>query len=464
MNKRREKEIRWIKIQKRLLVQQRRIYRASQKSFDSQMHILQQKLLQNFEAKLMAVQCATELLHSIKYPSKISPIEKRNVVLNLHLNKKEEDFFNAPQAKPIQVLEYYAKQILVQFALEPQWKALLLPHPNSKFELEKSHYVSVQKILSELQEQPKWVCVIEIQNFEQIKQSKILTKLNTCPEIKKYIKNWLNKEQAVNVKINPDVLEQFMQGIKVGFLNDLLIDVAFYGLEKICQNNNFQVQSKDSKNFNQRLTKVIRCSTSCIVMASEQNCFVEMVREIGVWFQKEMKCLPVKKIYCFSSQGFEFLGFQFISIWQKNKNYKIKIRPSKHSKQRFIQKTRQIIQKNKSASSYTLIRLLSRPVLGWTNYFYFSKCTKDLTQMDFVLFHQIRAWVFRRTSKGLSSRSKLKQKYFPENKDYYFQSKWYRHSWVLNGHSKNKDRQFQTLFLPKLVWITVTRVAITYNF
>ena len=69
--------------------------------------------------------------------------------------------------------------------------------------------------------------------------------------------------------------------------------------------------------------------------------------------------------------------------------------------------------------------------------------------MDSILFNQIRAWVFRRKSKGLASRTKLKQKYFPEGKRYFFQGKWYQHNWILNGQIKDQSGQLRTYFFTK---------------
>ena len=51
--------------------------------------------------------------------------------------------------------------------------------------------------------------------------------------------------------------------------------------------------------------------------------------------------------------------------------------------------------------------------------------------MDYVIFQQLRAWVFRRKSKGLRSRTKLKEKYFPKGKEYLFRGTTHSNNWIL---------------------------------
>jgi hypothetical protein len=73
--------------------------------------------------------------------------------------------------------------------------------------------------------------------------------------------------------------------------------------------------------------------------------------------------------------------------------------------------------------------------------------------MDYLIFNQVRAWVFRRKSKGLRSRTALKLKYFPEGKSYHFRGKDYKNNWILAGKSLTKSGKLQENFLPKMTWV-----------
>ena len=169
-----------------------------------------------------------------------------------------------------------------------------------------------------------------------------------------------------------------------------------------------------------------------------------------------LKLSKVKTRIVNSTSGFEFLGFQIISVKTAQKEeYRVKIHPSNESKSRIIARTRKIIQENKSASSYALIGLLSSRIIGWANYFRFRECQKDFSKIDYIIFKQIRAWVFRRKSKGLRSREKLKEKYFPSENRYIFRGKKYKNNWILTGSTTDKvTREIKHNFLPKMSWVT----------
>ena len=438
--------INWFQIQKKILNQQRHIYTESKKGHWNQMHLLQLSLLQSFDAKLMAVCQATENANGENDFIYLSHTQKIALASNLTLNQRP-----GLANQPIKKIEKQAKHFLIKLALEPQWEALFEKTSSC---LENSHYELTQRLFSILDgKKPQKVFLLEFSNISEIDHLKLLTKLATCQKIKTQLQIWLNEGILTEWENTPDLLWQFMQRKSPYFLSNLLVNIAFTGLEKFLKDWYFL--NSNSTNKTASCPTVVRYKTAFVITTSNPALFDAMIYQVEIWFKKEIGLFPSKKHVVLSSHGFDFLGFQFISVRQKNGIFRMKMRPSKESKQRFIKFSRQLIQKNKSASSYTLIRLLSRLILGWANYFYFSECKNDFAQLDFVLFQQIRAWVFRRKSKGLNSRTKLKKKYFPEKRSYFFQGKWYQNNWILNGYT-NQNSQFKTIFLPKMVWVSVT--------
>jgi RNA-directed DNA polymerase len=95
---------------------------------------------------------------------------------------------------------------------------------------------------------------------------------------------------------------------------------------------------------------------------------------------------------------------------------------------------------------------LSRQIIGWANYFRYSKCIQDFNKIDYLIFNQIRTWVFRRKSNGLRARTKLKLKYFPEGGTYRFRGKDYKNNWILKGETLIKGK-IKENYLPKMIWI-----------
>jgi len=442
------KTIRWIDVQQRLLRHQRRIYKASKAGLYDKMYKLQRRLMQDVDAKLMAVRCVTE--PCAVNPMTLSSTQKMAVVDKLDINACFcwDGKRHAPAPNPCVLVEQRAKQMLAKFVLEPQWEALF----ESSSVGDTCHYDATQNVASALKETPQWVFVAQFSAVSQINHATLLTKLATFPEMEHQIRAWLKQGLLIDFEKSPDLLSQFIQGSPSDILGGFLVNVALHGLTHPLQPaGSFLLPTTNNRST---AITIVRYASSFLMMTPNQETFHAMIPQVDTWCQTEIGFLPSQRRTVYSEQGFDFLGFQFISIRQRTGNSRLKMHPSKKSQQRLIEQTRQLIQKNKSASSLTLIRLLSRPILGWANYFSLSDCKKDVAQLDSVLFHQMRAWVFRRTSKGLASRRKLKQKYFPKGKRYFFKGKWHQHNWILNGQSKDQN-QSKTLFLPKMIWGTV---------
>lgn len=447
------KNVNWQRVRLTVAKYQNQIYKASKEKNLKKVHYLQRRFLQNIDAKLLAVRKATENLKIENPTITISHTQKIMLVFKINM---EEFIYSTPTClDSISIAQQRAKQMLAKQVLEPQWEAFF--EPNS-YSLKTNHYDLIHKTLACLKNGPSWVFRIDFPNVSEIPHKNILTKLATFPEMEKQIQRWLNQGILVDFEKRPDLLWQFLHGESLNCLSDFLVNVAFHGVENSLSNWHWTHNECPSKKFSKSPITVIRYKASFMITTENKNVFDTLDSKIETWCKKEIGFLSTKKSICFSSQGFEYLGFQFISIKQKAGTYCMKIRPSKKSKQLLIQKTRAVIQKNKAVSSYVLIRLLSRHILGWANYFYFSDCKKDFSQLDAILFNQIRAWVFRRKSKGLVSRTKLKQKYFPEGRRYFFQGKWYQQNWILNGQIKDQSGQIRTIFLPKMIWVRVPRI------
>jgi RNA-directed DNA polymerase len=182
---------------------------------------------------------------------------------------------------------------------------------------------------------------------------------------------------------------------------------------------------------------------------------MEIKKQVEIWLMEKigLSLLEAKTKIINSVKGFQFLGFQIISINIKaSKQYKYKVYPSKASKKKLTDSVRNIIQQHRSISSYHLIKLLRLPIVRWINYFQIASCYSDFAKLDYLIFQQIRAWVFRRVSKGLRSRAKLKQKYFSTKKIFVLKNNKYFSNWTLVGKNCIKDKTKEN-FLPKMVWI-----------
>ena len=116
-----------------------------------------------------------------------------------------------------------------------------------------------------------------------------------------------------------------------------------------------------------------------------------------------------------------------------------------------LMKIRNVIQRNRNASSYTLISVLRPIITDWANYFKYSECKKCFRKLTHLIFQKLRAWVFRRDTRN--GRKEVKQRYFPNGKEYYYDGVKHKNNWVLNGKTKSRKNTVKENWLTHIVWI-----------
>lgn len=471
------KEINWTLVHKRLSRQQRRIYKASMEGNRAKVHALQRRVIGSLDAKLMAIrrvttenqgrntagvdkQKAISNEMKMKLASKLNLDGKANAIRRTYIPKPGKN-----NVRPLGILtiEDRAKQMLVKIALEPEWEAVFEPNSYG-FRPGRSCHDAVVSLFLSLRGKSRFVLDADIEKcFDRINHKKLLTKLDTFGQMENQIKAWLKADIMVGYSDKPDEIFQALEGTpQGGVISPLLANIALHGLE----NHIKEWYARDWYPFTGLSKKVpIRDRKSAIGFSRYADDFVittprlsdikQIEKQVEIWLSEEagLTLSKAKTRIVNSTEGFEFLGFQFISLkTDVSGQYKIKIHPSKTSKQRLMNKTRKIIQQNRSASSYNLINLLSSRIIGWANYFRFCEIHLDFAKLDYTIYQQVRAWVFRRKSQGLRARTKIKEKYFPSGQTYVFRGKKYSNNWILAGETIVKGEKKRN-FLPKMTWV-----------
>ena len=471
------KEINWTLVHKRLSRQQRRIYKASMEGNRAKVHALQRRVIGSLDAKLMAIRRVTtenkgRNTAGVDKQKAISNDMKMKLASKLNLDGKANAIRRTYIPKPgknnvrplgIPTIEDRAKQMLVKIALEPEWEAVFEPNSYG-FRPGRSCHDAVVSLFLSLRGKSRFVLDADIEKcFDRINHKKLLTKLDTFGQMENQIKAWLKADIMVGYSDKPDEIFQALEGTpQGGVISPLLANIALHGLE----NHIKEWYARDWYPFTGLSKKVpIRDRKSAIGFSRYADDFVittprlsdikQIEKQVEIWLSEEagLTLSKAKIRIVNSTEGFEFLGFQFISLkTDVSGQYKIKIHPSKTSKQRLMNKTRKIIQQNRSASSYHLINLLSSRIIGWANYFRFCESHLDFAKLDYTIYQQVRAWVFRRKSKGLRARTKIKEKYFPSGQTYVFRGKKYSNNWILAGETIVKGEKKRN-FLPKMTWV-----------
>ena len=471
------KDVDWKLNQKRLSRQQRRVYKASMDGNQNKVHALQHRIINSLDAKLLAVRRVTtenkgRNTSGVDNEKAVSNEKKIKLAFSLKLDGKASPIRRTYIPKPgkneyrplgIPTIEDRAKQMLAKLALEPEWEAIFEPNSYG-FRPGRSCHDATAALFLSLRGKSRFVLDADIQKcFDRIDHEKLLQKLSTFGLMENQIRAWLKADIMVGYLNKPEEVIQSMEGTpQGGIISPLLANIALHGLENHIKEwyaNEWYPLTGLSRNIPKRDRKrsigFSRYADDFVITAPTLEDIKQIEKQVEIWLSEEagLSLSKAKTRIVNSTEGFEFLGFHFISIQKEaTSQYKIKIHPSKTSKQRLISRTREIIQKNRSMSSYNLINLLAPKIIGWANYFRFSECQKEFSKMDYLIFQQVRAWVFRRKSKGLRSRTKIKEKYFPTGKTFTFRGKEYSNNWILVGQTLIKGK-IKENFLPKMAWV-----------
>ena len=466
------KDIDWKLVQKRLSRQQRRVYKASMEGNRAKVNALQRRIISSWDARLIAVRQVS--IENSRYNTLgvdrqivISNEMKLKLASKLKLDGKASSKIRISTLKSgkntvhflgLLLITDRAKQILAKLALEPEWEAIFEPNSYG-FRPGKSYRDAIVSVFFSLRGKSRYILSVNTQKcFDRIDHKKLLAKLATFDKIEYQIQAWLQAKIMREYLNKPEEIIQSMESnLQKLIISPLLVNIMLHGLE------NYLKEWYSSNDLSQKVLmrnqkssiEFSRYEDSFIIIAPNLSDLQQIEKQVTLWLSEEAR-LSMSKIkikIVNSAQGFDFLDFYLISLRSTSINqYKLKIHPSKLSKQRLIDRTRKIIQANRSASSYKLINLLTPKIIVWATYFQYSECYKDFSNIDYAIFQQLRAWVFRRKSKGLQARTKLKEKYFPSGKTYVFREKKYRNNWILVGQTFIKGQKKEN-FLPKMVWI-----------
>lgn len=450
---------------------QRRIFKASKLGDNKKVIYLQQRLIRSSDAKLIAVQQVTTLNKgkNIAGVDGFVPTTSRmklTLAKNLQLNGKASLVKRVCIPKPgktekrplgIPTIQDRAKQALAKLALEPEWEAKF--EPNSYGRPGRSCHDAIEAIYMNLRHKvDKLVYDADIRKcFDRIDHNALLTKINSFPLMESQIKAWLEAgimEEYANIPRSST-----MGTPQGGIISPLLANIALHGLEEHLKN---YVSSKDfpkphAKAANGALSKrkalgVIRYADDFVIIHRNSEIMEKVIVETKNWLSNVgLEISEEKSKLIKASQSFKFLGFRITLVTKHGQN-RIKITPSKENVNKLIDKTRNIIQNNKSASSYALIYLLRPVLIGWANYFRYCECKKTFNNVDNIIYNQLRAWVLRRSVR--KGRISTMRTYFIPNREYKFQNKIFKANWIFSGSKTLKNGKPVNVYLPKISWIS----------
>lgn len=465
-------EIKWGDSFKEVRRLQRRIFKASENNDTKLVWHLQQRLIRNSHAKLIAVYTVT----TISKGKNITGVDgiistslgmKIKLAKKLHLNGKANLVKRVWIPKPgktkkrpsgIPTIQDRAKQALAKLALEPEWEAKFESNSYG-FRPGRSYHDAIEAISSNLhQKVDKLVFNADIQKcFNKMDHHTLLAKLKSFPLLENQINAWLKAGIMDEYANQPK--DSLMRTPQASIISPLLANIALHGLEEhlldyVSSRYFPNPHSEASRGPHAKRSElgIIRYANDIIMIHRNPMIMEKVIVETEDWLSNiGLELSKEKSILRWASQSFSYLGFHIVLV-TKHEKPRVKIIPSKESVKRLTDKIRNIIQNNKSASSYALIYLLRSVLIEWGNYFCYCECKDTFRKIDNIIYNQLRAWVLRRATR--SNRTKTMEKYFIKNRIYIFQNKTYKANSIFAGKKARKSGRPVNIYLPKLSWIS----------
>jgi RNA-directed DNA polymerase len=356
-----------------------------------------------------------------------------------------------------------ALQALVKLVLEPEWESRFEPNSYG-FRPGRSCHDAIGAIFSAIKQKSKYVLDADISKcFDRINHTKLLSKLNTFPTLRKQIRAWLKAGVMDGKKLFP-TNEGTPQG---GVISPLLANIALHGLEELIMGlaPKFDMKHKNNRQLGVRdklkSISLIRYADDFVVLHEDIEVIYQCKKEIEEWLTDiglELKPSKTRiahtlNTYNDEKSGFSFLGFnvkqfpvgKYTSGKSSNRNvlgFKTIITPAKESQKRHYRKITEVINKMRGISQAALINRLNPIIRGWCNYYSTVVSQKVFSRLEHLTFYKLLKWgIHRHRNKG---RVWIRHKYFKtiDNNNWVFATREEASALKLMAHSDTEIRRY----------------------
>ena len=445
------REINWKKVERQTFKLQTRIYRASQRGDVKLVHKLQRLLTKSFYGRLWATRKVTQdnrgkVTAGVDGKKSLTAKQRLELVLTLKSGRKAKPLRRVwiPKASGekrslgIPTIEDRARQCLIKMALEPQWESKFEENVYG-FRPARSCHDAIQAIFYAINQKAKYVLDADIAHcFDKIDHQKLLTKLETYPQLQQQIKQWLKSGVKENGSWYPTT-EGTPQG---SVCSPLLNNIALHGME--IEIKNYAQTLRGGKRDNQKSLNLIKYADDFVILHENLEVIMDCKKLIEKWLKDiglELKSSKTRISHTLKEYegniGFDFLGHNIrqypVGKGQSAKSSKRKIlgfktiiKPSKGKIKAHIKRLGEVIRKHKSSSQLTLIKELNPIIRGWSKY-YATQCSKKtFSYCDYVLYQQLKRWAERRHPK--KGKKWVADKYWHSqgNRNWVFATKGYK--------------------------------------
>jgi len=394
--------INWFKCEVAVQKLQARIVKAQKEGRHNKVKALQWTLTHSFYAKALAVKRVTSNKGSETAGVDMVTWETSDAKMCAIADMKRKGYTPQPlrrihikksngKLRPLGIptMKDRAMQALYLMALDPVAETMADSH-SFGFRKERSTADAIQQCFINLSKKvsPQWILEGDIQGcFDHISHDWLLENVSMDKVI---LKKWLKCGFVFNKQLFPTE-EGTPQG---GIISPTLANMALDGLQKLLADS-FPI-NRSKRNYYTPMINLVRYADDFIITGVSKELLENQVKPLVIEFlqARGLTLSEEKTKITHIEEGFDFLGFNI-----RKYNGKYISKPSKKSRKRFLDKVREIVDKNKSAKQQSLIRLLNPVIRGWANYYKGCSASETFRKADAQIFRKLWRWSRRRHPK-----------------------------------------------------------------
>jgi RNA-directed DNA polymerase len=273
----------------------------------------------------------------------------------------------------------------------------------------------------------QWILEGDIRScFDRISHPWLVTHI---PMEKAMLAKWLKAGYLEKRRLFPTE-EGTPQG---GICSPVIANMALDGLERLLAAH-FPKTGKESKRAKVNL---IRYADDFCITGASKELLEQEVKPLVEQFLSErgLQLSSEKTVITHIEQGFDFLG-QTVRKYQKGKEAKFFITPSKKNVKAFLAKIRKHIKKSRDLTAGELITELNPQIRGWALYHRHAVSKDVFHAVDHEIFKALWDWAQRRHRH--KTRWWIKDKYWPSTGP---------NRWVFTGILKGEEGQTKVVHL-----------------